>query len=135
MEITAVDTKTGKPEKRKPGRFSLGLKMNLIIVVCILLSSLGVLGSAYYFHGKQIKEIFFSDAASAALNVSNIIDPDCVEWFWNQVNTDEYRSIHKQAVEANDPGIIEDWMSSKSSYFVENDYLDLMGDYQYMYEE
>ena len=41
---------SGRSESRKPRRFSIGLRLNLHIVLCILLSSFGVLAAVYYMH-------------------------------------------------------------------------------------
>ena len=133
METAAGDTQTGKHESRKPRRFSIGLRLNLHIVLCILLSSFGVLAVAYYMHCRQIEKIFFDDAESSALNVSSLIDPDKVEWLWEKINTEEFRSLHEQAVQANDPGIIEDWMRNQPSCLGGED-LSLLDDYRYMYD-
>ena len=133
METAAEDTQTGMHESRKPRRFSIGLRLNLHIVLCILLSSFGVLAVAYYMHCRQIEKIFFDDAESSALNVSSLIDPDKVEWLWEKINTEEFRSLHEQAVQANDPGIIEDWMRNQPSCLGGED-LSLLDDYRYMYD-
>ena len=133
METAAGDTQTGKHESRKPRRFSIGLRLNLHIVFCILLSSFGVLAVAYYMHCRQIEKIFFDDAESSALNVSSLIDPYYVEWLWEKINTEEFRALHEQAVQANDPGIIENWMRNQpSSFGIES--LNLLDDYKYMYD-
>ena len=128
METAAGDTQTGKKRRR-----SISLRLNLHIVLCILLSSFGVLAVAYYMHCRQIDKIFFDDAESSALNVSNLIDADDVEWLWEKINTEEFRSLHEQAVQENDPGIIEEWMRNQPSRLgVEN--LSLLDDYKYMYD-
>ncbi len=133
METTAADTQTVKRENRKPRRFSIGPKLSILIVIGILLSSFGVLAAVYYIHCRQIDKIYFDDAESSVLNVSNIIDPDCVEWFWGKINTDEFRSVHEQAVQANDPEMIEDWLQNQPSYLgIES--VSLLDDYKYMFD-
>ena len=128
METAAGDTQTGKKRRR-----SISLRLNLHIVLCILLCSFGVLAVVYYMHCRQIDKIFFDDAESSALNVSNLIDADDVEWLWEKINTEEFRSLHEQAVQENDPGIIEEWMRNQPSRLgVEN--LSLLDDYKYMYD-
>ena len=133
MESTAADTQVGKGESRKPRRFSLGLKLNLLVVIGILLSSLGVLSVIYSIHRRQIEQIYFDNAEHASLNASNIIDPDFIEWFWNEVNTEEFRSLREQAVRANDPGIIEEWMRNKPSAMGTGEY-SLLDDYHDIYD-
>ena len=133
METAAGDTQTVKRENRKPRRFSIGPKLSILVVIGILLSSFGVLAVAYYMHCRQIEKIYFDDAESSALNVSNIIDPYYVEWLWENINTEEFRSLHEQAVQANDPGIIEEWMRNQpSSLKIAS--LNLLDDYKYTYD-
>ena len=133
METTAADTQTVKRENSKPRRFSIGPKLSILIVIGILLSSFGVLAAVYYMHCRQIEKIYFDDAESSALNVSNLIDPYSVEWFWEKINTDEFRSVHEKAVQANDPEIIEDWLQNQPSYLgIEG--VSLLEDYKYMFD-
>ena len=118
-----MNAQTASDQNRKPRRFSLRFKLNLVIVNTVLFSSLSVLILAFYTHSRQIDRFFMEDAERAALNISQFIntheEPNFIlNHFWNEINTNEFRSLREQAVQKNDPTLIEDWLKSKPSYGV-----------------
>ena len=115
-----MDTRTAARVNGKPRRFSLRHKLNLVILNAVLFSSLSVFLLAFYAHCRQIDRICFDEAERAALNVSkhlNSFDDDnaVIEHFWNEIDTDAFRSLRERAVQEDDPGLIEAWMKSRPS--------------------
>ena len=136
-----MDTQTASHRNRKAGRFSLRYKLNLLILNAVLFSSLSVFLLAFYVHCQQIDRICFDQAELAALNVSKLFnssadDNAMIIHLWNELDTEDFRSLRARAVQANDPGLIEAWMKSRYS-FKESAAPErsLMDDYQYCCEE
>ena len=115
-----MDTRTAARANGRPRRFSLRHKLNLVIVNAVLFSSLSVFFLAFYVHCRQIDRICFDEAERAALNVSkyfnsSVDDNAVIENFWNEISTEEFRSLRERAVREDDPALIEAWMKSKRS--------------------
>lgn len=115
-----MDTRTAARANGRPRRFSLRHKLNLVIVNAVLFSSLSVFFLAFFVHCRQIDRIFFDEAERAALNVSkyfnsSVDDNALIENFWNEISTEEFRSLRERAVREDDPALIEAWMKSTRS--------------------
>ena len=98
-----MDTQTAKRGNGKSKRFSLRHKLNLVIVNAVLFSSLSVFFLAFFVHCRQIDRICFDEAERAALNVSkyfnsSVDDNAVIENFWNEISTEEFRSLRERAV-------------------------------------
>lgn len=55
-----------KSNKKKQIRFSLRLKMNILIAVSILITALGLMLISYTFHCQKINSIYLNQAEQAA---------------------------------------------------------------------
>lgn len=115
-----MDTRTAVRANGRPRRFSLRHKLNLVIVNAVLFSSLSVFFLAFFVHCRQIDRICFDEAERAALNVSkyfnsSIDDNAVIENFWNEISTEDFRSLRERAVQEDDPALIEAWMKSTRS--------------------
>ena len=100
-----------KTEKQR----SLSVKMNVFIIVVILLISGGLVTIAYQVYRQKINSIYFREAEVAALDAKKRILPGYVDYFWDHINTDEFRNIRKEAIAANDESLIRNWMDSVPS--------------------
>ena len=115
-----MDTRTAARANGRPRRFSLRHKLNLVIVNAVLFSSLSVFFLAFFVHCRQIDRICFDETERAALNVSkyfnsSVDDNAVIENFWNEISTEEFRSLRERAVREDDPALIEAWMKSTRS--------------------
>ncbi len=100
-----------KTEKQR----SLSVKMNIFIIAVILLVSGGLVTIAYQVYRQKINSIYFREAEVAALDAKKRILPGYVDYFWDHINTDEFRSIRKKAITENDESLIRNWMDSVPS--------------------
>ena len=96
---------------------SLSRKLNLFMIAVILLISGGLVWTSYIVYGRWIRDFYMSQVRRAAVYAKEELLPEYVEYFWNQINTEEYRELRSRAIEANDEGMIRDWMRSKPSVF------------------
>ena len=51
----------------------------------------------------------------SSLRKAKRILPGYVDYFWDHINTDEFRSIRKKAITENDESLIRNWMDSVPS--------------------
>ena len=103
--------------KKKERRFSLSLKLNLLIVAMILITSVGLVISSYYVHSRQIKRIYYSQTELAAKRMSELIMPEESASFWDAINNDEFRSLRARALAEKNSELIREWMDQQPSFF------------------
>ena len=99
--------------KTKRVRFSLRLKMNILIGASILVTSIGLLAITYTVHCTRINELLCDQTEQAACIAGKYAYPDCVEFLIDNIETDEFRSVRSKAEAENDPDAICEWMKSK----------------------
>ncbi len=91
---------------------SLSLKLNLFNIAVILLIAGGLVWTSYIVYGRWIRDFYLQQVRRAAVYAKEEILEEYVEYLWNHINTDEYRELRNRAIEANDEGMIRDWMRS-----------------------
>ena len=124
-----------KTERTKQRRFSLRLKMNILIGASILITSLGLLTIAYNVHCTQINQIYLDQAERAARIGSVELNIDSLLCMIRSTETDEFLEVRERAVSANDQSIIKEWMKSRhGSYSPIDDSYTLFDDYAYLCE-
>ena len=106
-----------KQENRKRFRFTLRVKMNLLIAVGILVTSLCLLLVSYRTHSRQVDEMYYDEAQRAASGLANLVNPEEVDWFCREIDTDGFRDARSRAAAADDPAVMEDWLKSRPGYY------------------
>ena len=101
-------------------RFSLGAKLNLILIASILLVALGLLLVTYNVYCDKVDHIYFEQVERAARGVSEQCIPYEFVSFMRRVFSDrEFREVRARAVAAGDEKIIEDWMREQPPIYYE----------------
>ena len=133
----------------KKRRISISVKMDLLLVSMILLVSAGLVAISYRVYSNRVNRLYYSQVERAANEAVGEIIPEMVINFWNEVNSDEFRTVRAEAVAANDENIIRAWMTARPTFILSNtvegqDAIEMMteeeilswgslwGDYEYM---
>jgi sigma-B regulation protein RsbU (phosphoserine phosphatase) len=108
---------TGKEQEKKKGfRFTLRVKMNLLIAAGILITSICLLMVSYRTHSRQTDQQYYEEALRAARSMANLMNPEEVDWFRREIQTDDFREARERAAAAGDPAVIEDWLKSRPGF-------------------
>ena len=115
--------------KRQPRRRSMQLKLNALVIGNILAVALGLMAISYYVFCQRVDDKYYSSLDRAAVACANNIAPEVIKFFWDSVNTDEFREVRDRAEKADNEQIIKDWLESKPGwdytyYYEEQDFLD-----------
>ena len=103
-------------QARRKRRFGLRAKLNIVLIACILLITLGLLQITYIVFARKVDSLYFEDARNATYAAANYYLPfDMLSPLWDAINTDEYREVRARAVAAGDEQIILDWMRGQPS--------------------
>ena len=103
--------------KRQPRRRSIQLKLNVLVIGSILAVAIGLTIISYYFFCQRVDKEYDSSLERAAEACANNVAPQLVMYFWEAVNTEEFRTIREHAAEAGDEKIIQDWLKSKTGWY------------------
>ena len=106
--------------KRQPRRISVQIKLNALVISGILLVALGLMGISYYTFCRRVDERYEASLKKAADACANNVDADELRYFWNAVNTEEFRSVHDRAEAEKNEQLIEDWLKSKPGWYYDN---------------
>ena len=101
--------------EKKKQRFPLALKMNLLIAGMILIISATLVTITYQTYRRKINEIYYDEVEKLAMLASSDLSGDFVRILADLVRTEEYRSVHAEAVEKQDPEIIRAWLKEQES--------------------
>ena len=113
--------------ERKPRRVSLGTRLNIMLITCILLISLGLLLITYRVYCRKVDSFYVAQAEHAVKAAAeDFIAYDYVAHLWRMIDTDEFRAMRDKAVAANDPQIVKEWMLSQPT--ADYEYLDMAPD-------
>ncbi|MBR2996800.1 MAG: hypothetical protein IKF45_08810, partial [Lachnospiraceae bacterium] len=116
-------------EKKEGSRFTLGLKLNLLIVCMILLVAGGLLLISYQVQANRITQEYYRRAEEAAQNGTQLISGMIVSDFRDIVSTDEFREVREQAARANNPEIIDEWLyHQKGALISEEEFEQILSD-------
>ena len=131
-----------------PHRIGLGVKLNIMLIFCILVFALGFLRITYMVYCSKIDSFYYKKAEHVVRDIANYHLPyGSTSYLRKMIDTDEFRQVREKAVKANDEQIIKDWMLEKPSYnFLmgyakpdfsqlspkEREYYTLYGDYDFL---
>lgn len=104
----------------RPRKTSIQLKLNALVIVGILLVALGLMGISYYTFCQRVDRQHEASLRKAAEACSNNVDADMIAYFWNAVNTEEFRTLHDRAAAEKNEQLIEDWLKSKPGLYLQD---------------
>ena len=105
--------------KRQPRRRTMQLKLNALVIGNILAVAVGLMAISYYIFCQRVDDNYNASLERAAEACANNVEVEELEFFWNAIDTDDFREIHELAVKANDEEIIKEWMRSKPGWYSE----------------
>ena len=103
--------------KKSPRRLPIQYKLNALVIGSILAVAVGLMLISYYFFCQRADDRYISTLENAVIACSVNAEPAVLQHFWDEINTDEFRDVHKQAEAANDENIIREWLQSRPSYY------------------
>lgn len=109
---------------KTPRRFSLGLKLNLLVVCMILLVTGGLVTITYQVQARRISEEYYKKAEEAAATGASLVSGDVFQFFRELTVSDEYRKVRQQAVEAQDEKILENWLARQVGALLDEEYFE-----------
>ena len=109
--------------KRKPRRISIQLKLNALVISSILAVALGLTLISYYVFCQRVDNEYYSSLERASKACASNFAPEEMMYFWQSINTEEYRKLREQATKVGDEKIIEEWMLSKPGYFSDDGFV------------
>lgn len=126
------------PKNQK--RSSIGRRVYAFIAVVVFLASFGASMIAYLIHAGQIDAYYKNLSLNTAINFASLVDGDYLGSLADAVVTDEYTELRDAAEEADDEGMIRDYLISHelwdqydSTRSLLIKYLHNMDDIEYLY--
>ena len=111
--------------ERKARRIGLSMKLNILLVACLLMIASGLVAITYSVYCRKVDSIYYAQIERALKDVlSNHLPPDYTSNLRMMTDTDEFREVHARAVAANDEQIIKDWMIRQPSTNMIKGYID-----------
>ena len=104
---------------KKPHRFSLSLRINIITVCGILVATIGLVALLYRSNSRVVLDYFKDQTSNAAFSLFTQTYPDALDHFWEVVNGDEFKSVRAQAERQEDEQILIDWMKKQPGVIIE----------------
>ena len=102
---------------RKARRIGLEIKLNIMLIVCILVFALGFLRITYMVYCRKVDNFYFTKGEHVVRDIAAYHLPyGYTSYLRKMTDTDEFRQVRDRAVEANDEQIIRDWMLEQPSY-------------------
>ena len=96
---------------RKRHRFGLRTKLNIVLTVCILLVSLGLVRTTYTVYSRKVDSFYLEQAGRASRAVARYyIFDDYVSYLRRSIDNDAFREVRERAAAANDEEILKEWM-------------------------
>ena len=103
--------------KREAPRIGLGIKLNIMLIVCILVFALGFLQISYRIYCHKVDNFYYTKAEHVVYDIASYHLPyGYTAYLREMTDTDEFRQVRARAIEANDEQIIKDWMLEQPSY-------------------
>ena len=103
--------------KSQPRRRSMQLKLNALVIGCILAVALGLMAISYHVFCRRVDDEYYSSMNRAVEACAENIYPGLLIHFWESIDTEEFRTLRDQAAETGDEHAIEVWMRSKPGFY------------------
>ena len=111
--------------ERKARRVGLSMKLNILLVACLLMIASGLVAITYSVYCRKVDSIYFAQAERALEDVlNNHIPWDYTAYMRRKIDTDEFREVRARAVATNDEQIIKEWMLKQPSNNIIAGYID-----------
>ena len=124
----------------KKRRFSITMKIHILVIVIILAVSFGIAMLAFSINVEQIDRYYKRISFNSAENFATFIDPDFVARLKKTAESDEFQAIRVQAEQTQDESLIENhlrkeglWEDYSQTRKKMCTYLDNMDDIKYLY--
>lgn len=101
------------------GRVSLALKLNILIIAAVLITTLGLITVSAHAYTRTIRTVYTDEAVELMNRILGHMDPDEIANLWAEIDSDEYREVHERAVEKDDVRILQTWLRSRPSLFAD----------------
>jgi len=101
------------PRMKNKGMNSLTVKMNVLILVIVLVLSAGLAVFAYQTNTERVDSLYKKNTSRAAATVAAFVDGDKVEKLLDALKTKEFNEKRNAALDADDDGIVRDWLEEK----------------------
>ena len=101
--------------ERSPRRRSIQVKLTALVIGSILAVAIGLMLISYYFFCQRADERYRRQIQNAVVAASLNAEPPVLKNFWNQINTDEFRTLQAEARAANDEERIKAWLRAQPS--------------------
>ena len=96
------------------------IKLNALVIGNILAVAVGLMVISYYAFCQRADDKYYATLVNAADACANNVEAGLLKYFWNAVDTDEFRELRTRAEEANDEQLILAWMDSQPGYYGED---------------
>ena len=102
--------------KIKKRRISLSVKLNALVIAIILAISGGLTAIAYKVNSERVDQYFKQATAGSAATVAGFVDGDWLGDFLDMIQSEEYQQLRARAIEAEDEGLIADYLKENGWY-------------------
>lgn len=113
------ETRKQNRSEKQPHRVSMQVKLSALVICSMLLVAAGLTAISYYIFCQRVDDKYNRTVRRAAEACANNVSADVLMYFWDKVNTDEFREVQKRAKDINDETPIGDWMRSQQSFFLQ----------------
>ena len=100
--------------KKKTNRIGRELICMLILFTIIIIGLL--LFGSYIVHNRQVDSLQMQKVADLSVTAAALLDGDYLKELSEAVSSEEYQALREQAVENNDPSILEKYLRGKNLY-------------------
>lgn len=104
--------------KKQKRRISLSFKIHIIVIALVIVHSVLLVSICYRAYCNKVDDYSFSRTEHAA-QILTYTSPEPIENLWQQINTDEFRQIREDAIDADDETIIANWMREKPGVYAD----------------
>ena len=111
------ETNKQNTPKKQPHRVSMQVKLSALVICSMLLVAAGLTAISYYIFCQRVDDKYNRTVQRAAEACANNVTDDMLMYFWDRVNTDEFREVQKRARALNVEAQIENWMRSQPSCY------------------
>ena len=94
----------------KKRRFSINLKLHLLVIAVVLAVSFGIAMLAFSINVDQIDRYFKRMSYNSAENFAAFIDPDFVARLRTTAESEEFQAVRRKAEDTGNEKIVEDYL-------------------------
>ena len=110
------ETNTNREDQPRKYRWSMQHKLNAMVICGILAVAVGLMAISYYVFCQRVDRKYDATLTHAAEACANSVSAEFIRFFWEQINTEEFRTLRDRAQAAGDEQPIADWLRSKPGF-------------------